>query len=564
MALRLGGVGLVALVVFVYWPAMWGDFVRFDDYTYVYRNPDVLRGLTRDGFSWAFTSLRASNWHPLTWLSLMLDAEIFGVSAPGYHIMNVALHAANVLLFLTLLHTATGRLLPALAAALLFAVHPLHVESVAWISERKDVLSTFFWLACMLAYTRYAARLSAWRYAACLGLFCLGLMAKPMLVTLPCVLLLFDYWPLRRFGTGQAGERFLWGLPLPGRRLLLEKLPFLAAAAATCWATVVAQADSMSGLGYLPPWARLLNAGTAYLAYLGKTVLPLGLAPFYPHPYTDVSVWGGVAGLLAVVAASTLAWRQAGQRPYLFTGWFWFVGTLVPVIGLVQVGSQAWADRYAYVPHLGLFLALVWGGRELAGRLRLRPWGAAGAVLALAAWFGALAHGQASLWVDTQTLFTHTVQVTERNGLAEFLLAAEARGREDWPAYYRHYQRAVDYSPYAVSAKHTESGRFYLVYSQFKRAQEQLLQALEIYPDNPYALRYLATLYAYTGRFSQALAALDRAEAVTPRLRGLEKSRANVLKLQEAMRRRVQEGANATAPDSGVEQSAAVAVPEMD
>ncbi|MEW5774097.1 MAG: tetratricopeptide repeat protein [Thermodesulfobacteriota bacterium] len=550
LALRLGGLGLVILIAVLYWPALGADFVGFDDYYYVFRNPNVLRGLNWADISWAFTSFRECNWHPLTWLSLMLDAELYGLAAPGYHATNVLLHVANSLLFLTLLYRTTGRLLPSLAAAALFAAHPLHVESVAWVSERKDVLSTFFWLACMLAYAEYAASPSKWRYLSSLGLFCLGLMAKPMLVTLPCVLLLFDYWPLRRVHPPERAGKRLLGVPLPGRRLLLEKLPFFALAMVVSMVTLIAQNTTMSGLDQIPLHIRLLNAGAAYLAYLTKTALPLGLAPFYPHPFGNVSVLGGLAGIGIVSILSALAWRQAAARPFLFVGWFWFLGTLIPVIGLVQVGSQAWADRYVYVPHLGLFLALVWAGAEMAGRLRLSSRITASVFLVLLAGLSVLAHRQAGYWVNSETLFTHAANVTEGNYVAEIVLADSARMKGDWAEHYRRYNLAVQYNSHYVSYRHAQEGFYSLVYGRFDAAMRSLVQSLELNPHNGSALINLAATYAFTGRYAEALEVLARAEAVRPDLPKLKESRENIRKAMEERRSRL---AN---PGSGASDSA--------
>jgi tetratricopeptide (TPR) repeat protein len=351
-------VALLALTAGAMGVGCWNGFTNYDDTDYVTTNQEVRAGLSAAGLRWAFTSFHAANWHPLTWLSLQLDATLFGPEAAwGYHLTNLLLHAANVLLLFLTLRRMTGAVWRGAAVAALFAVHPAHVESVAWIAERKDVLSGFFWMLTLLVYAWYAERPGWRRYLVVLAAFALGLMAKPMVVTLPCVLLLLDYWPLRRL----AGLR-------PAAKLVLEKLPLFALTATACVVTMAAQKDAMSSLERLPLSERLMNTAAAYAAYLGELFWPTKLAVLYPHPHgglTQAEAGRAVVVLAAVTALALLAWRS---YPYLIVGWLWFLGTLVPVIGLVQVGAQSMADRYTYLPYVGLFLALVWGAADLAAR----------------------------------------------------------------------------------------------------------------------------------------------------------------------------------------------------
>ena len=341
---------LVAAGLIVYGQTLGFPFISLDDPGYVVINSHVARGLSWEGWRWAWTSFEWSNWHPLTWLSLMLDAQFYGLNAGGYHLTNLLLHLANALLLFAWLRAATGTVWPSAWTALFFVAHPMHVESVAWVTERKDVLSAFFFFLTLLAYTRYARGGGAKFYALALGLFALGLTAKPMLVTLPVLLGLLDFWPLRRTDAG-------W------RRLAWEKLPFALLAAASCVVTFAAQrAAAVVPLEELPAGHRFAAAALGYGFYLWKTFWPVDLGIYYPYWHAGSSavpwLWG--AGLAAVTLSAA---RNVRRMPWLTVGWCWFVGMLVPVIGVVQVGGQAAADRYTYLPHVGLFIAVLWTGR---------------------------------------------------------------------------------------------------------------------------------------------------------------------------------------------------------
>jgi tetratricopeptide (TPR) repeat protein len=364
-ALTLGTVGHVC----------WNGFINYDDGDYVVRNGQVKAGLSRAGLLWAFTTTHAANWHPLTWLSLQADASVYGgESAWGYHLTNLLLHTANAVLLFLALRRMTGAVWRSAVVAALFAVHPAHVESVAWVAERKDVLSGLFWMLTLLAYACYAERPGWRRYLPVLTAFTLGLMAKPMLVTLPCVLLLLDYWPLQRVDGGRWTVDGGKGsspstVHRPPSTLVLEKLPLFALTAAACVVTVYAQhkGGAVNTLEQLPLADRLMNSAAAYAGYLGELVWPSGLAAYYPHPGRRLLLGQAVrAGLILAAITALVLWAR--RRRYLAVGWFWYLGTLVPVIGLVQVGSQAMADRYTYLPYIGLFIALTWGAADLAAR----------------------------------------------------------------------------------------------------------------------------------------------------------------------------------------------------
>ena len=392
---------LIAVGVAIYGQTLNYPFISLDDPGYVVNNPHVTRGLTWEGWKWAWTTLAESNWHPLTWLSLMLDAQFYGLNAGGYHLTNLLLHVANTILVFCWLRTATGARWPSALTAFLFAAHPLHVESVAWVTERKDVLSAFFFLLTLLAYTRYA-RGGGWRYyGLALGLFAVGLTAKPMLVTLPPLLLLLDYWPLRRW------EGVRW------RRLLWEKVPFAVLAVASSVVTVVAQrAHAMVAISVLPIKYRAASMMLGYGSYLQKTLLPLDLGVYYPYWQKQSMVWPFVwLFVLLLVTLVVGAWRK--KLPWLLVGWGWFLGMLVPVIGVVQVGGQATADRYAYLPHVGLFIAVFWTGASAWKRWPRSRAGLAALTVGIAGTCTALSYQQTGYWRDSATLFAHTIKVVQ-------------------------------------------------------------------------------------------------------------------------------------------------------
>jgi tetratricopeptide (TPR) repeat protein len=409
---------LVAAVTAVYWPVRSYPFVLLDDYGYVVENPNVRPGLTYDGVVYAFTGVTVGNWHPLTLLSHMLDCELFGVEkgAGWHHAVNVALHAANTLLLFIVLRLMTGTVWRSALVAALFGLHPLHVESVAWISERKDVLSTLFFMLMLLAYYHYVRRPTFLRYAAVFAWLALGLMSKPMLVTAPFVLLLLDYWPLGRMraSTPHAEHEEHGEDCEPLSRLIVEKIPLLVLVAASAVLTYLVQRNSgaMSMLGQEASlWTRLGNALYSYGEYLEKSFWPSPLAAIYPYVKrnpTDMVIRG-----LALGAISVAAVRLAKLRPFLLVGWCWYLGTLAPVIGLVQVGVQSMADRYTYIPLIGIFLIVTWGAAELSVDWPARNKGAAAAVLlALCGW---CSRQQVETWSSSEALYGNAVKIERYN-----------------------------------------------------------------------------------------------------------------------------------------------------
>ena len=434
----LGGVVLVTLAV--YWQVHRHEFVTYDDPKYVTENKQVQAGISWEGVKWAFTAKDASNWHPVTWLSHMLDCELFGLNAGRHHIVNLLFHIANTLLLFFVFYRMTGGYWQCVFVAGLFALHPLHVESAAWAAERKDVLSTFFWLLTILAYVRYAERTSIPRYVLVVVFFVLGLMAKPMLVTLPLVLLLLDYWPLERIG----GDKKFRKAAFVG--LVIEKIPLLVLAGASSVVTLFAQQKMVVSLRGLGIYTRAANAFVSYLVYIWKMIWPMQLGVFYPHSKT-VAVWQG-AGAGLVLAAVTAAAIWYGRRyRYLLAGWLWYIVTLIPVIGIVQVGIQRYADRYTYVPLTGLFIIIAWGMPELLGQWRYKRivLSFSGAivlsVLAVCTWF------QVGYWRNSVSLYEHAIAVTEGNYLAHNNLGVVLKGQGRIDEAIEHWQEALRIFP---------------------------------------------------------------------------------------------------------------------
>ena len=483
---------LVTLLVYV--PVFHAQFIGYDDPDYVTSNPHVLSGITLANLRWAFVTSHTGNWHPVTWISLMLNSQYFGSSAGAFHAVNLLLHVANTLLLFLWLYGATGAKWRGALVAALFALHPLHVESVAWISERKDVLSTLFWMLALLVYTDYAkiGRISHYFFA--LLLFGIGLMAKPMLVSLPFVLLLLDYWPLGRFVTGRTFY------------LLIEKLPFLAFSIASSVVTLFAQqrVHAMVPLEMTPIFLRAQNTPLAYIAYIGKLFRPSGLAVIYPydrHP-SPLHVLFSLAALVIVSAVAILIRRH---KPYAFTGWFWFLITLVPVIGIVQVGPQSMADRYTYIPFIGLFIILAWGGWDALNRLRIPAFVqalAASIALVLCAW---LTHAQLRYWHDSIALFQHAVNLTAANGAAAANLgyALAEQGQHDKAIAY--YKAVLRSHPRASATVWNNFGGSLLATGKLEEAIDAFQNALKLDPSMGDAHQNLARALARSGRQQESL-----------------------------------------------------------
>jgi Tfp pilus assembly protein PilF len=506
---------LAVLIAAVYWPVVHAGFLTYDDDLYVTANPHVRGGLTVPGVIWAFTAYHDSNWFPLTWLSLALDCQWFGMNAAGYHAVNVILHTASTVLLFLVLRRMTGAKWRSAWVAAVFGVHPLHVQSVAWVAERKDVLSGLFWMLAMWGYARYVERPTWLRYAAVVGWYAMGLMAKPMVVTLPFVLLLLDYWPL---------GRTLWTRSVVGHNaqlrlgaLVREKIPFFALAAVSCGVTIWAQhsGGAISSLERLPLGPRMVNAVVSYARYMEKAVWPSGLAFYYPYRAWSPGIVI-VSGAI-LVAVSSLGIRRARREPYLAVGWFWFLGTLVPAIGLVQVGSQSMADRYTYLPLIGLFIMLCWSvpARAMERRnLKVITIVAAAAVLAGCA---VLSRVQVQYWRNSETLFRRALAVTRDNWVAHDGLGVvlEQSGRN--PEAIGHLEQALRIKPDFPEA-HCNLGIALGQAGRMPEAIEHLEQALRIKPDFPEARYNLGIALEQAGRVPEAIEQFEQALRLRPDL----------------------------------------------
>jgi hypothetical protein len=508
---------LLFAVSFVFGETCQNKFVNYDDIEYVQENPHVVSGLNANNVAWAFTTRYGDNWIPLTWLSFMLTCQTFGSGPWGQHFINLLLHAAAAITFFLVLRRMTGRLWPSAFVAVLFAIHPLRVESVAWVVERKDVLSGVFFMLTLGAYTGYASRPSWIRYITVVVCFALGLMAKPMLVTMPFVLLLLDYWPLQRFGqSDDISARTPREIAKTALRLIGEKIPLLLMAGGSCTATVWAQKASLISLERIStPW-RIGNALVADVAYLGQLFYPVGLAVVYPHPGNALQIWkiaAAIAVLIIISAIAAVLWR----RPYVMVGWLWYLGMLVPVIGLMQVGAQAMADRYTYLPQIGIGIIVAWGFADLSQTWPHRRWicGAVSAVIFTT--LMGIAWQQTFYWRDSETLWTRSVACSPQNAFAlrsrgitlqqagrideavadyEAALAIHpdgvvynnlgiilaSRGKLDEA--FAYFQKAVQFAPDCADA-HNNLGRILVERDKFNEAIVHFRKAVQIEPNNP-------------------------------------------------------------------------------
>lgn len=459
---------ILSLVTFAsYWQVKSNALIDFDDPLYVIDNKGIQSAFTLDAFKWAFTTNQAYNWHPLTWFSLMLDYRLFGLEPEGYHLTNLAFHIANTLLLFYVLYLMTGALWRSAFVAALFALHPLHVESVAWVSERKDVLSTFFWLLTMCFYVRYIKRPSIAAYILVFIALALGLMAKQMLVTLPFVLLLLDYWPLNRsFNRQSTIDNRHFSLSL------YEKIPLFALSliASLIVLYVQSKATLVRGMHQFPIGFRIENALLAYAGYIGKLFYPLNLGILYPYPLTNPPMLQVAAAGLLLLGVTIAVFSFSLNRRWLIVGWLWYLSTLVPVIGLVQVGLQSMADRYTYIPLIGLFVIIAWGVSELAENLKCKHAVLAALACLVLSFLSFLTYRQVSFWKDSITLFEHTVAVTKNNDILHYNL-----------------------------------GRLYLQKGVPDKAIEHWSEAVRIKPDQPTIHKNLAALLAQNGNIDEAI-----------------------------------------------------------
>ena len=528
----------------VFWQVSRSDFVSLDDHLYVSENSHVRNGLTMQDIRWSFAVGYEGNWHPLTWMSHMLDVEIFGLNPSGHHLTNLLFHIANAILLFLVLHRMTKALWQSAFVAALFALHPLHVESVAWVAERKDVLSTFFWILSMGTYTCYAERRSLGRYVALLVFLALGLMAKPMVVTLPFALLLLDYWPLHRFEqrrpaprkeekSGKGGEKpvrretalgdattkgqggYHFRLAQTGP-LLREKMPLFAMAALSSVITYLAQqkAGAVNSYALLPLGSRLENAAVSYCAYMGKMIWPAHLAVLYPHP-GSLPAWQPALAVALLAGISVLVARLARKFPYLPSGWLWYLGTLVPVIGIVQIGSQARADRYTYIPLVGLFIIASWGISDLLKAWQYRKQALAALSAVILSCLSMTTWAQVGLWRNSITLCDHTLAVTSHNsvihqsrGFGYYSLGDYARAIAD-------FDRAIEIDPGSASAYYNR-GIVYNAMRDYARAIADFDRAIEIDPGRANVYNNRGVAYEALGDYGRATTDFNRAIALDP------------------------------------------------
>jgi tetratricopeptide (TPR) repeat protein len=509
---------LAILTVITFWSLKDCGFINYDDNLYVYENAYVQSGLNANSIGQAFSfsselAEKSCHWHPVTWLSLMLDYQIFGLNPQGYHLMNLLFHVMNTILLFLIFHRMTKKLWPSAFVAALFAIHPLHVESVAWITERKDVLSTFFWMLTMGAYSYYVEHPGFRRYFFVLLFFVLGLMAKPMVVTLPFVLLLLDYWPLQRFvETKPADPEYKWSLIFP---LLWEKVPLFILAILSSIATYVAsQSGGLKSIEAFSLSVRIGNAFISYITYIGKMIWPSNLAVFYPYPRL-LMPWQVLGSVLLLIAITLAVFKMVKRSPYLATGWLWYIGTLVPVIGILQAGGQAMADRYTYIPLIGLFIMVAWGVPDL-----LKKWNYRKEILLASSALSILCLSvitwtQVGYWQNNITLYDHTLKVTDYNeliynnrGIAYSALGNYRQAIDDC-------SRAIEIDPGFAEAYYNR-GNAYVALGNHRQAIDDYGRAIEIKPGYVAAYCNRGHAYADLGNYRQAIEDYSRAIEIKP------------------------------------------------
>jgi protein O-mannosyl-transferase len=546
---------IAALAAF--WQVAQCDFINYDDSDYVTENRVVQSGVTAGGIRWAFTTYHASNWHPLTWLSHMLDVQLFGLNPKWHHLTNLLLHIVNTLLLFFIFHRMTNALWQSFFVATIFAIHPLHVESVAWVAERKDVLSAFFWMLTTGAYIYYVERPGPARYMAVPVFFALGLMAKPMLVTLPFVLLLLDFWPLQRFqqkaaapgarkeshepespdqrkgkskkkqagkGAGRAtpltaamplpaGPGFHWTLLRP---LLWEKIPLFALTALSCIVTYLAQqkGGAVASIEAYPLGARIANAFVSYILYIAKTIWPGNLAVLYPHP-GSWPLWQVLGALFLLAAATFMAILRAKRFPYLAVGWLWYVGTLVPVIGIVQVGGHSMADRYTYIPLIGLFIIAAWGIPELLERWRFRKEALAASSAVIFLGLTAATWAQVGYWRNSITLYDHALEVTSNNQVIYNNRGAAYNDLGNLNQAISDFDKAIEIYPKYDKA-YFNRGNALGQRGDFDKAISDFDRAIELNPRYAAAYFNRGNAQGEKGRYDKAISDFDRAIELNP------------------------------------------------
>ncbi|MFC1825834.1 tetratricopeptide repeat protein [Thermodesulfobacteriota bacterium] len=507
---------LIVAALAVFWQVQHFDFVNFDDNDYIYENRHVQKGVALESIAWAFTTTHVANWHPLTWLSHMLDCQLFGLNPGRHHLTNLLFHIANTLLLFAVFRKMTGGFWQSAFVSVLFALHPLHVESVAWVSERKDVLSTFFWMLTMWSYICYVEHPSMNRYLWIVLFFILGLMSKPMLVTLPFLLLLLDYWPLNRLQTNLSGTTGSSQQKSIALRLVWEKAPLFVLVAISSAVTFYAQkhGGAVASLDVIPLKARFANALVAYVKYIGKMIYPVKLAVLYPYP-TIPPWWKITTACLFLTAISSMAIRTVRQRPYFIVGWLWYIGTLVPVIGLVQVGRQAMADRYTYVPLIGLFIIIAWGVPAVVARYEhSKKWLVALATV-LVSILTATTWIQIGYWKNSVTLFEHALEHTNNNSVMQCSLGVALADQGRRTEAIRHYSESLRINPNYAKA-HNNMGIALQEEGKMDEAFHHYAEALRVNPNSAKAHNNLGSALAHLGRMDEAIAHFSKALKINP------------------------------------------------
>ncbi len=545
---------LTFLLLMIYWDLQYHDFINYDDPTYVLENYYVKAGFTWEGIGWAFRDIHTGYWHPLSWFSHMADFQLFGMRAGGHHWTSLLIHILNTLILFHILRLLTGELWKSAAVSCLFAIHPLNVESVAWVAERKNLLSSFFWMTTLWAYVHYDRHPSMFRYLAVVILFLAGLLSKPMVVTLPFVLILIDFWPLKRIGydPGNIGKAAWGGLPFKIVRqgLLVEKIPLflmsLVMSGGTIWA--VSHEQGLASLNVVSLGTRIAHALVSYVVYLGKLLWPVNLSVFYPHPM-HVPLWQSLvcALLLGLITWICIFWCRS--KPYLLVGWLWYLGVLFPVIGILQAGHQAMADRYAYLPFIGVFIMIVWGGAAFLKRFQRGKLLTGSVALTLVLFFSLCARYQLHFWDNSVLLFSRALEVTERNWVAHNNLGAALLKEGKIPAAIRHFEEVLRIKPDYTYAHNNmglaltsqgstmEAQSFYLealryrpnfveAYNnigvaltdqgKYEEAGSYFRRALHFRPHYPEALNNLGYVHARQGRYEEAIRYFDEALRLKP------------------------------------------------
>ncbi len=495
--------GLVGLVAVVFLQTGHFNFVNYDDGGYVFENPNIKAGLTWRGVVWAFTHVHSQNWHPMTSISHMIDCQLFGLNAGAHHLVNVGLHAATALLLFTFLWQSTNALWASAISAAIFAIHPLRVESVAWISERKDVLSGLFFMLTLLAYLRYVRGQTWQRMAVVAVCFAFGLMSKPMLVTTPIVLLLLDYWPFARFK-----KQGLW-------KLILEKVPLVILSLGSCAATLIAQQVAIGSTESLPVASRIDNALVTYVNYLRQMFWPVDLVPFYIHPEWRLGIWEIIGAIILLAGITAAMFLLRRKLPFLLVGWLWYIVMLLPVIGIIQVGLQARADRYTYLPQIGIIMAVVWAIRDLTSPWRARTVALVPASLAVVGSLSFLSYRQATHWHDTESLWSYTLNRSPENDVALTGLAMIEVGRGQTDDAITHFRQALGLRD-GNAAAHYGLG---LALSQQRKTDEAIehwQKSLELQPDNLNARNNLGAALAEIGRTPEAIEQWQQTLAFDP------------------------------------------------